>query len=186
MGAGDAGGPGKIAGLLQFLARHARAVEADFLHHYNGLDLRDLWRPNHGPSRLTFRRVDDLIDRLPVESVTKTETRDQLTPAEFAALAAGQRPGHGQWSHTDYLIAALADRLDRLYHAEYRSQGARTQEFPPLPRPGLDAPAATKAADPAAIAQIERMRAEHRARQEAARQAAQQVVPEPVGGGGDA
>lgn len=62
-------------------------MEAD-LHHYYGVDLLDMWRPN---SALTLRKVWVLITRLPDKSNTSR------------ALNGGRE----RWSLTEYLLADL-------------------------------------------------------------------------------
>lgn len=55
---------GGIAGLLRLIRDHADAVEADL----PTLDLRDLFMPRGGPSRLTLRRLAWQVRHLPRSS----------------------------------------------------------------------------------------------------------------------
>lgn len=107
------------------------------------MDLRDLWRGD-----LSFRRVKVLLDRLPDESCTWSEIRDDLTPEQMAEQqkAVGGKRKHGRWSRTDMLLALLADRLDasnflQRVHDAQGDKPARArvlkQKPTPLPRPGV-------------------------------------------------
>lgn len=99
--------------------------------------MRDLWRPGGGVSRLTWRRLKVLIDRLPPESATKTAARDALTPAELDQLAKKTPDGDGAWSHLELLTAALVDAVHRLIHVTVVANGGKAQPPQPLPRPGV-------------------------------------------------
>lgn len=52
-------------------------MEGD-LQFYYGIDLRDLWRPGGGASRLTYRRLLVLVGRLPQDSAFMSACRDQF------------------------------------------------------------------------------------------------------------
>lgn len=102
------------------------------------MDLRDRYLPGGGPSRLTFRLLQNLIDHLPPESATKTAVRDSLSEHQLAEL--GQRSGskgHGPWAHRDMLLARISDQLDWVIYAQYASQGGKPEKPKPLPRPGV-------------------------------------------------
>jgi len=161
---------GKIPALTAFLEAYGSQVAADLWHHYHGLDLRDLWRPGGGRSKLTFRLLQDLIDHLPPESATKTAVRDAMP--EEALLVAGRNPdaSYGPWSRQDFLLAAIADRLSWVIYAVYRSCGGNPNEPTPYPRPGVSRKGAVS---PRAFAYMEARRAAHRRRQQAAAQAKQ-------------
>lgn len=110
-------------------------------------DLRDLWRPGGGASRLTYRRLRVLIDGLPAESRLKSEIRDNLTQDEWDALPAPS--GYGPWSHTDHLLAAAVDKLGWLIYATYAinsPKGSSPEEPKQWPRPGVG-PVLGKAAE---------------------------------------
>jgi hypothetical protein len=124
-----------VLSMAAFVDAHAAAVEADLLRYYR-TDLRDLWRPGGGESKLTWRRLRVLIDALPGESATKTATRDELSDAELVELSK-QVKAHGAWSHSEYLLAQIADLLSWVIFAEYHSQGGKPKPPEPLSRPGV-------------------------------------------------
>ncbi len=122
------------------------------------MDLRDLYRPDGGASRLTWRRLQVLIDALPPESATKTAVRDS-TPADVVEALASHTPdGHGPWSHTDLLLAVVADQLAWLTYAVYHSRGGKPKKPEPYPRPGVVSKAVTRRVNPAGVAYLQRLR----------------------------
>ena len=101
------------------------------------MDLRDLWRPGGGRSGLTWRLVKVLIDGLPPESLTKTATRDSLTPDELADLASTPSTGHGPWSHLETIAAAQYDVLQQIQYVLTVVHGGKPDTPKPWPRPGV-------------------------------------------------
>lgn len=94
-----------------------------------------MYRAGGGKSGLTWRLLKDLVDHLPPESACKTAAREELTPAELAALPAPA--GHGPWSHSEQLLAAIVDKLGWVVYGLYHSQGGRPGKPKPIPRPGV-------------------------------------------------
>jgi len=111
-------------------------VEADLLRFY-GVDLLDYHR-----GRLTPRRLRVLIRHLPKE----------------AALVRALRGGEDvEWGLAEHLLAAAVDQLaagNWLFATAHTPEDRDPPERPePVPRPGLDTPAAeTPTATPAQIA----------------------------------
>lgn len=124
-----------VLSVTGFVDAHADAVEADLQRYYR-TDLRDVWRPSGGLSGLTWRRLRVLIDALPGESATKTETRDELSDAELADMSKAAK-GHGPWSRAEYLLAQVVDLLGWEIYAQYHSQGGTPKAPEPLRRPGV-------------------------------------------------
>ncbi|WP_010120132.1 hypothetical protein [Corynebacterium nuruki] len=60
-----------LQGAARLVGLHPREIERDLQRHY-GIDYRDRWRPNGGPSRLTYRRLLVLLDGLPVGAEFRT------------------------------------------------------------------------------------------------------------------
>lgn len=147
--------------LRALLAEFPGPVEADLRRYYQ-VDLRDLWRPQGGQSRLTYRLLGVLIEHLPGESATKTAQRDQI-PDETLAELAKQPPGrHGPWSHLDLLVAALIDRVELLRRDTAALHGVKPPgRFEPVPRPGIAAK--RRALSPEGRAYLQRLRDEHAA-----------------------
>lgn len=79
------------------------------------------------------------IGWLPPESMTLTRMRDALTPEDRARLAARPRSGHGQWSHTDLLLALAVDsiRQQTWVLGEWKERPPAPE---PIPRPGVEVP----------------------------------------------
>jgi hypothetical protein len=142
-----------LADLAQQLDRYCRQIEGDLAA--LGVDLRDLFRPHGGASRLTFRRLDVLLDALPGEGLYKTAVRDDLDEDVLREIAERPRAGHGRWSHTDLL---LADIIDRLGHLGY---GLKVYEQVPEPyaRPGVFKRRHRR--DPRVLAQLRAIAEEH-------------------------
>jgi hypothetical protein len=130
-------------------------VEAD-LQRYCRVDLRDLWRPGGGASRLTYRRLAVLIDHaLPGESATKTAMRDALGDEVLAKLSKVPSEGHGRWSHAELLLARVIDLLGVV------ASGMQLKEAPPpYPRPGVAAQK-RRALSPEGHAYLMKIRREH-------------------------
>jgi len=122
--------------------RHRGELESDLIRWCHGQDLRHLWEPGHGTSRLTWRRLAVLYDGLPPESLTKTAQTNALGEAELARLAKGDRPGFAPFSHTDMLIAELIDAVNsvtyvlRLANVDPKKR-QQVKPAEPVHRPGL-------------------------------------------------
>lgn len=104
------------------------------------MDLRDLWRPGGGTTRLTYRQVASWLERLPGEGAYKTALRDSLTDEQLLELSKRERHGHGPWSHTDLLLAHLADLLNWVIYvvlAVNSAKGKKPKQPKPYPRPGI-------------------------------------------------
>jgi|GEM_PF-2455522 len=105
--------------------------------HYR-VDVRDLWRPGGGESRLTWRLLGNLVRHLPPESATKTALRNQMSEAELKRAAEEADPSHGQWSQLEMLVAQLIDTVRWLVHITAVAHGGRRGKPPePVPRPGV-------------------------------------------------
>jgi hypothetical protein len=80
-----------------------------------------------------------LVDKLPPDSVTKTEIRDGMTVEEWEALP--QAASWGQWSHLEQLVATVADRVSWLDWTLRAVNAAKPGDVPPapepIPRPGV-------------------------------------------------
>lgn len=136
------------------VADWGRQLEAD-LHRYYRLDLRDLWRPHGGRSRMTFRLLSVLYDGLPGDSLTKTAQRDAIPDEQLAQIARLPQQGHGRWSHSDLLLARVIDLLGVV------ASGMRLKEPPdPWPRPGVARPK-RRALTPQGHAYLMRLRQQH-------------------------
>jgi hypothetical protein len=103
---------GDVPHLVDQLTRFCREIEGDFWE--RGDDLRDLFRPGGGASRLTWRAFSVRLDALPGDSLYKTAVRDSLTVWELADLVKQRRAekrwsGFGRMSNTDLLLARLVD-----------------------------------------------------------------------------
>ena len=105
--------------------------------HCHGTDLRDLWRPGGGESKMTWRLLGNLIRHLPPESATKTALRNEMGDAEIDQAARASDPSEGQWSRTDMLLAVLIDEVRELSYATVRVQTGKGRRPEPLPRPGV-------------------------------------------------
>ncbi|TAK89384.1 MAG: hypothetical protein EPO06_12035 [Burkholderiaceae bacterium] len=125
---------------------------------------------------MTYRLLSGLIDRLPPEGHYKTAVRDSLSDAQLGEAIAANRatPGHGPWSHTDLLIAALIDSVNTLRHAVIAVAGVKAKEPKPYPRPGVGL--AERVVDPRGTAMLAARRQRHLDRQTAAQ------TPQPQGG----
>ncbi len=131
-----------IGRLWHVVDRWADELASDLVTYCRGQDLRDLWLPQHGPSRLTWRRLGVLYDGLPGDSLTKTAQANDLGDAKLAELAKRQTDGHGRWSHTDMLLADLIDAVNLstyiLRLANTDPKRAKSVQPPePVHRPGL-------------------------------------------------
>lgn len=101
-----------------------------------------MWRRRGGPSRLTWRRLSNLIDWLPTDSATKTAIRDSFTDDEIAELAGKDPVGYGRWTRGDLRVAAVEDAVERqtalmVWLASDRKSRPRMPE--PVRRPGIAA-----------------------------------------------
>lgn len=161
------GRPGGITSLVRLLTEHGEALEADFRRYYSGLDIRDLREKYGGPDRVTFRLVRVLYQALPMESATLTAQLAEMTPEQLAEARETQS-GHGAWSHTDHLLAAVFDAISGLgwlYAASHAEKGKQPDQPKPMDRPGLVDE--TPKADPAAVAYLMRIREDLERRQAA-------------------
>lgn len=100
-------------------------------------DLRDLWRPGGGESRLTWRLLGNLIRHLPPESATKTALRNEMGDADLKQATQSGDPSEGQWSHSDMLIALLIDAVRMQTYVLAKVQTGKGKMPDPLPRPGV-------------------------------------------------
>lgn len=93
-----------------------------------GIDLRDVYRPGGGPSRLTPRRVLALVEH-PREggplwaALASTPPDLDAKPAEM---------GHHGWTFDRHLLAAIVDLLQA---ANYQRGGGKGTKPTPVPRP---------------------------------------------------
>lgn len=159
------------AGRAGALYTYPAEIEADFRHHYHGLDVRDLWRPGGGRSRMTWRMFGSLLEHLPPESAYRTGVANSVGAASLAAIALQQTDDgkFGAWSHTDHLLALIADRLLVVEAGLYRSRGWRNVTTPQrIPRPGIP-PAITGGVTGKQRAEMERHRAQIKQAQRLAR-----------------
>jgi hypothetical protein len=152
-------GPYAARATADFVRTHTKALEVDLRRYYSGLDLRDLWRPGGGASKLTYRLIRVLIDGLPPESLTKTAIRDTLTSEDFED--APEPDGWGAWSKTDELLAVLVDQVGWLTYSTYAAQGGKPHEPTPIRRPGVGLSGAQKRALKAELEYRQRVTAAH-------------------------
>lgn len=118
-------------------------IEADLATHCRGQDIRDLWAPGHGTSRLTWRRLGVLYDGLPGESLTKTAWANDLGETKLAELA--KRPSNGDYRPMTSVDLTIADLIDDVRHLIYLTRLANTDSKKhgsvpkpePYPRPGV-------------------------------------------------
>ncbi len=156
----------QIGRMAAILGRHADELESDLRAYCAGQDLRHLWQPHHGPSRLTWRLLSVLYDGLPPESATKAAQLDALDPAELAAMAKQDRDGFGPFSRTDMLIASLIDAVNRNTYVlqVVNSDPKKTKQIkPPEPvyRPGVPPRNRRRKATAETAALLAHMRANH-------------------------
>ncbi len=127
-----------IRRLAPILTNHTRALDGDLA--LRGIDLRDLFRPGGGTSRLTWRHLLAVWEALPGECLTKTALRDELGDEKLAELGAAERKGHGAWTHEALLLAAVIDAVRRLtwrFEQVSFEDGRKIPPPEPLPRPGV-------------------------------------------------
>lgn len=121
---------GGIAGLTQLVeGEHGEALAGDLAFYYR-IDLRDLYEPDGGPSRLTWYWLKVLHGRLPPESATQTALRDAMGEQALADLPAPD--GMGPWSRSDMLAAQIVDCLTAL---AWMYASAHSKQTPPKPEP---------------------------------------------------
>ena len=96
-----------------------------------------------------------LINRLPQESWTQTELRDETPQSDLVA----PEPKFGPWALTNYQLADLRDAVRRLEYVTAVAGQLEPKPKPPTPtlRPG--ATAKVRALNPAAAAYLDRLRA---------------------------
>lgn len=74
---------------------------------------------------------------LPPESSTKSAIRDGMSDEQLDAIP--DPDGHGRWSHTELLLAAVADALNVLVWQNGRIHGKSKADPPePIRRPGVE------------------------------------------------
>jgi hypothetical protein len=105
--------------------------------HYHRTDLRDLWRPGGGESRMTWRMLGNLIRHLPAESATKTALRNKLSDTQIKQYGEDADPSQGQWSHEAMILASIHDALRSLQAVVIRVNGGKAKQPDPMPRPGV-------------------------------------------------
>ncbi len=121
-----------MEGVLNAVETWGTELAADFQRFY-GRDLRDLWRDG-GISYATARAM---IKHLPPESAFVTARRDLLEREDFERASSGVPEGWGVWSHTDELLAGVAERLDGVICAIGSVHGANPQQPERIRRPGV-------------------------------------------------
>lgn len=114
-------------------------------------------------TRMTFRRLRVLIDRLPQESASYTAMRDAHTDEELREQVKlrGEPQGHGPLSRHDLFLIDLADQLKWIEYAIYRSQGGKPHKPEPTPRPGVPGKKkkdSVQALNPAGLAHLQQLR----------------------------
>lgn len=103
-----------------------------------------------------------LLRHLPPESAYGTALRESLTDEQLDELSAAADGKHGPWSHTDHLLAAVVDSLERLAWIQVARAGVKNHAMPqPVSRPGLHR-SPTKPVDDRATAYLEAIRQRHR------------------------
>ncbi|MFC3986434.1 hypothetical protein [Streptosporangium jomthongense] len=119
------------------LAEHYDAVEADLWMHCHRTDLRDLWRPGGGDTKLTWRLLRNLIRHLPSESATKTALRNRMTDAQLEQAGKEADPSQAPWSQEEMLLASLIDSVRTLIYVVIRVNGGKGRPPQPMTRPGV-------------------------------------------------
>ncbi|MFC6090877.1 hypothetical protein [Saccharothrix lopnurensis] len=94
-----------------------------------GLDLRDVYRPGGGPSRLTPRRVLALVEH-PREGGPLWAALAADVPAE-PAVESAEMTHHG-WTLDRHLLAAIVDLLQAANFQRAQGKGPKPV---PMPRP---------------------------------------------------
>lgn len=112
--------------------------------------------------RMTWRELDSIISRLPMESAYRTEVRDQYTDEELVELhKQNDDPKHGRWSRLELLISTLIFDTRRLIYTDQVVGGWKEAPLPePVKTPGSGA-SFRKARDPRAVAYLQRIRDQH-------------------------
>lgn len=100
--------------------------------------------------------MQTLVDHLPPESASKTAARDEMDPAELAALP--KPDGHGPWSAVEMRLADIIDQLSWLIYATYHAQGGKPKKPTPVPRPGVKDTKQPRKATPEGLAYLQRLR----------------------------
>jgi hypothetical protein len=83
---------------------------------------------------MSYRRLWVLVTRLPADSWTQTELRDDPTVASDPMAA----PKFGPWALTNYQLAQLLDSVRRLEYVQAVAGGLDPKPEPPkpVPKPG--------------------------------------------------
>jgi hypothetical protein len=100
-----------------------------------------------------------LLGHLPLESAVQTIRLAQMSDEDFDDMA-NREHSHGPWSHTDLLLANVADGIERLTHVQLRRAGVNAKMPDPIPRPGVRNN--VRPINPAARAYLEQLRNRHR------------------------
>jgi hypothetical protein len=147
--------------LVATLNEFCGPIEADLA--FRGIDLRDLWRPGGGASKLTYRRrLGVLLNGLPGHSTYKTAVRDSIPDEELAELAKKPRDKHGVWSHEALRLAALEDQVKLLRRDIVAVLGGKLSgEFEPTPRPGVAPAKKRRALSAEGFAYLMKIRLDH-------------------------
>lgn len=85
---------------------------------------------------MSYRRLWVLINRLPQESWTQTDLRDNAPENELVAPARGERK-FGPWALEHYQLASVTDAIRRLEFTLARVNGNNWSAPEPTPRPGM-------------------------------------------------
>ncbi len=127
-----------ITRLVGMLRDYPGQLESDLAG--QGHDLRHLFQPGGGPSRLTWRRLGTIVDGLPGHSALKAALRDSIGDERLAELSKAGPKEHGQWSHEARRLAAIEDSLNRILWRVMQATSKDPAKIPfpePVARPGV-------------------------------------------------
>lgn len=96
--------------------------------------------PHGGPSRLTLRRFQVLLNALPPESRYQTVLRNSLPPESLEDIAVDHDPSKDRWSKAEVLAAGQHDLMQLLLIAVISGLGGEAPEFHQNYRPGVPKP----------------------------------------------
>lgn len=112
---------------------------------------------------MTFLELQDLLAHLPPESALRTAQRNTYSDEQLVDFAKREpSSGHGPWSNSDMLLAALFDAIQMLIHVQVARAGVKQDPPTPLRRPGVGG-GAPREMSPQAVAYLERIRQLHEA-----------------------